>query len=120
MKNIVGRRTKPCLQLTEIPVSTSSTDSITSPTTSLKETHYYKNMGSRNQRRINKVNMVSTPNKGGTIQKYELIDDMSGTATLTKDHLGNIVRPKKLVDNGTRKERRAHLQKHPITSDNGV
>ena len=54
MKGIVGRKTKTCLELTEIPPSTSSFSNETSPTSPPKQTHYWKNNGDRNTRRIQK------------------------------------------------------------------
>ena len=56
MKGIVGRKTKTCLELTEIPPSTSNFSNETSPTSSLIVTHYWKNNGDRNTRRIKKEN----------------------------------------------------------------
>lgn len=108
MKSILGRKTKPCLELTEVPISTSSFNNKTSPTSSLVGTHYWKSNGDRNSRRIKKENKKS---KGLTKQKYILSENFSATAKIIKNKNGEYVNPLTIVDQGNRKQRRAHLQK---------
>lgn len=108
MKGIVGRKRKSCLELTEIPISTSSFINKTSPTSSLIVTHYWKSNGDRNTRRIKKENKKP---KGLTKEKYILSENISATTKLFKNEEGEYVRPLTLVDQGNRKQRRVRLQK---------